>query len=85
MGIAAAGAGVIAAVPAATPEPVTIAAPQPASPDVSLGAAILPLPPPECGVDGALPRVGNTVVVGASSRRSDRGTAFATPAAFARS
>ncbi len=43
-GVAAVGAGVIAMTPTAPPAPV--AAPQPASTDVALGAAILPLPSP---------------------------------------
>ena len=67
MGIAAAGAGVIAAVPAATPGPVTIAAPQPitSTADVSLGAAALPFNPAVGSQE--LVGLGNAVAAGANA------------------
>jgi PPE-repeat protein len=61
-GVAAVGAGVIAV--CATTAPAPVAAPQPASPDVTLGAAILPLPSPSVGSQ-ALPAIGNAVASGA--------------------
>jgi PPE-repeat protein len=62
-GVAALGAGVIAA--GATSAPAPVAVPQSASPDVELGALADLLPPPSVG-SGALVGVGNAIAGGAN-------------------
>jgi PPE-repeat protein len=69
-GVAAVGAGVIAAGSTATPPPAPIAAPQPVTTDVALGAAIGPIPLPDIDPtvgSTLLPALGNGIAAQADS------------------